>query len=93
MAEKSNKLIKPQRKKSEDLGTPVDVLAFFESGMTDPIKFRYNGKVYSVKRVLRNQVKLNKQYFFISTKESDEEEYRLVFNRESFRWYLKKLQK
>ena len=71
----------------------VDVLTFFQDGKMDPIKFRFNGKVYPINRIAKQWTEpegLSQRYHYLV--ESDgQDSFELQFDSTKFTWQLKKV--
>lgn len=70
--------------------SPAQVLTFFDNGKMDPIKFRYNGRVYPVKRVHREWTESRAQgehrHYLIES--NDAANYELRFDSRRNTWQV-----
>lgn len=68
----------------------LGVLTFFENGKMDPIKFRYHGRVYPVKRIHRQwtdgDAGAERQHFLVETQ--DERQVELRYDSRRQHWDL-----
>jgi hypothetical protein len=74
----------------ESLNDPVDVLTAFVGGQLQPLRFRWQGKVYRVRKVTgrwgRREGQTQLQYFSVETARG--ETYELCFDHRAPRWIL-----
>lgn len=71
-------------------GKPVDVLTFFQNGKIDPIKFRWNGKVYPVTRINKQWTETQgvRQLYHFIVESIGPDNYELSFDSNKFTWQI-----
>ncbi len=74
----------------EDLFEPIEVITYFENGKIIPLKFRWNSRVYKIKRVTghwkESQGYAQQHHFSVHVEGSDS--FELLFDNNNFSWQL-----
>lgn len=74
----------------EDIFEPIEVITFFENGRVHPLRFKWKGNVYRIRRVngswSAREGDGQKVYFSVSGDGPDC--FELVFNTSDFNWQL-----
>ena len=77
----------------EDIGNKIDVIALFQGGRMNPLKFRWKERVYRVERVNGEWVSDEGQtrFFHFSVMTSGPDIYELTYNNQSRVWTLSRV--
>lgn len=74
----------------EDIFEPIDVITLFENGGVQPLRFRWNGRVYKIAQVHNVWSLRQQQYrtYHFSVQGQGPEYFEIVFDPENFEWQL-----
>ncbi|MCI0479251.1 hypothetical protein L0Y59_01780 [Candidatus Uhrbacteria bacterium] len=71
---------------------PIEVLAAFRKGRTEPMTFKWGNRYYQVKKVnMVHSERRGREKVVIFSVSDDANAYRLSFSTESLRWTLEEL--
>ncbi|RMG68059.1 MAG: hypothetical protein D6715_03325 [Calditrichaeota bacterium] len=74
----------------EELFEPIEVITYFREGKLIPLKFRWNGRVYPVRKIhgqWKENQGLARQYHF-SVSSDGPDCFELIFDTGDFSWQL-----
>lgn len=74
----------------KDIGEPVAVLARFGKGQIDPLRFKWNTRVYDVDRVSGKWEEHEGQYklYYFAVVSKEEDYYELIYSTRTMSWTL-----
>ena len=74
----------------EDIGDFIEVIAIFRNGNMQPLKFRWNGRVYKIERVngkwVSDEGKTRFHHYSVMTDGPDV--YEITYNPDRFAWEI-----
>lgn len=77
----------------EDIGDPIEVITLFRGGKMQPLRFRWKGKVYPVRRVnggwLSDEGSTRFHHFSVMSDSPDI--YELAYNSDTQNWDLSRV--
>jgi len=74
----------------EDIFEPIEVIGYFHEGRLRPLRFKWNGRVYKIKRLNGHWVSnqgYNKQHHFSVISETSDY-FELLFDSADFGWQV-----
>lgn len=74
----------------EEISDPIAVITFFENGKLHPLRFKWQGHVYKIRRVnsfWSVQSGIGRRYHFSVTVDSPDC-FELIFDASNFKWQL-----
>ncbi len=74
----------------EELFEPIEVISYFRDGTIQPLKFRWNGRVYKISQVHGQwKARNGEQYqYHFSVSCGSPDCFELVFDTADFTWYV-----
>ena len=74
----------------KDVGEPIAVLTRFSKGQIDPLRFKWNNRIYDIDRVSAKWEEREGQYklYYFAVVTREEDYYEIVYNTRTMSWTL-----